>query len=388
MRGDSVSFFEDLKAYVDGELSEDRAREVAAALESDPALRAEYEGLRALSSQIQGAVREHPITGLEETLSRMQVRGKRHIPWKALGLSAAAIAVVAIAIPVLRSNFASDTLSEVAMLDSTGATTASAGEESDSFDSEGSFDDGLELTMGGPDASGLSLPDGADKKTEIRESDESDADGVRTESDDAAKALDWAVGKAQAESTDRTVEVATADSGGAEAGVEAAGAARATGVGGLGGAGFANMQLPLRLVLTVSNVEQAATALTKKLSDLKIATVPRTRRFARAAQSERIFRLELSQDALQSLQKELAKIGTVKELSADQTRRAMSLEFKQAEQERSELEERLKDATSDEEKQEIQSQLDRLDEVSSTEQAKPGSITVEIVVRLKGDDGS
>lgn len=48
----------------------------------------------------------------------------------------------------------------------------------------------------------------------------------------------------------------------------------------------------------------------------------------------------------------------------------------------------MKDATSDEEKQEIQSQLDRLDEVSSTEQAKPGSITVEIVVRLKGDDGS
>lgn len=373
-----MNFFEDLKAYIDGELGEERAKEVAAALESDPALRAEYEGLRALSSQIQGAVRQHPVAGLEETLGRMQVRGRPLIPWKAIGLSAAAIAVVAVAIPVLRSNFASDNLSEVAMLDSTGDATASAGEESDRFDSEGSFDDGFDMTMGAPLSNGSSIPN-ADGETEGRqESSGVDTSRASAESDDTAKALGWGVGEARAESTDRTVEIAAADSGGAKTGVGAGG----------GFGGLADTQLPRRLILTVSNLDQAAKTLKDRLSDLKIATIPRTRRFARAAPSERIFRLELSQDELQSLQKELAKIGTVKELTADQTRRAMSLEFKQAEHERAELEKRLKDAASDEEKQEVQSQLDRLDEVSNLERAKPGSITLEIILRLKGNDGS
>lgn len=63
---------EDLKAYLDGELSPQRMEEVRAALEADPALREELEFMRLMGFEIKRMAAEPHVTGVEGALGRLR----------------------------------------------------------------------------------------------------------------------------------------------------------------------------------------------------------------------------------------------------------------------------------------------------------------------------
>jgi len=72
---------EDMKAYVDGELSPERRSEIEAAMEQDARLRQEMEEIRVLSRLIGDCVVEIEPVGLDETVARLE-RGRgrpRHV---------------------------------------------------------------------------------------------------------------------------------------------------------------------------------------------------------------------------------------------------------------------------------------------------------------------
>lgn len=89
---------EDLKAYLDGELTPDRVAAVQKALETSPKLRLELEQLRAIRSVLRGS--ESPVVskGLQQTL--VALSRKPALPWffarPSLGLSAAALAAATV----------------------------------------------------------------------------------------------------------------------------------------------------------------------------------------------------------------------------------------------------------------------------------------------------
>ena len=64
-----MNLMEDLKAYVDGELSPERQSEVESAMEQDERLRQELEEIRVLSRLIGDCVVEAEPAGLERTRS-------------------------------------------------------------------------------------------------------------------------------------------------------------------------------------------------------------------------------------------------------------------------------------------------------------------------------
>ncbi|MBZ0214065.1 MAG: hypothetical protein K8H99_09720 [Nitrospirae bacterium] len=70
---------EDLKAYLDGELSPQRMEEVRAALEADPALREELEFMRLMGFEIKRMAAEPHVAGVEGALGRL--RGFRWPPF-------------------------------------------------------------------------------------------------------------------------------------------------------------------------------------------------------------------------------------------------------------------------------------------------------------------
>ncbi len=61
---------EDLKAFLDGELSPERAAEVQIEIDREPALREEYEFMKLLSGEIKSAVKEPQIKGLEKAMDQ------------------------------------------------------------------------------------------------------------------------------------------------------------------------------------------------------------------------------------------------------------------------------------------------------------------------------
>jgi hypothetical protein len=63
---------EDLKAFIDGELPEARAREVETAIASDPALLQEVHVMRMLGLEIKRAASEPEVTGATETLAKLR----------------------------------------------------------------------------------------------------------------------------------------------------------------------------------------------------------------------------------------------------------------------------------------------------------------------------
>lgn len=79
------SIREDLKAFVDGELSEARMEEVRAAIDSDPALQQEVEELRLLGFEIKKLASEPAVVGKERVLDKVR-RPKAHW-WDASRLS-------------------------------------------------------------------------------------------------------------------------------------------------------------------------------------------------------------------------------------------------------------------------------------------------------------
>lgn len=91
---------EDLKAYLDGELAEDRAREVESALVADPTLREEADLMKAMSETLRAMASEPSVTGAEETLAR--VRRRRRWNLAQLGTIGGSICLAVIAISVVR----------------------------------------------------------------------------------------------------------------------------------------------------------------------------------------------------------------------------------------------------------------------------------------------
>lgn len=73
-----MSLHEDLKAYLDGELSPQRADEVRAAIDADPNLRREAEQLQALSVEIRSLAGEPEVVGMERALDAIR---PKPIPW-------------------------------------------------------------------------------------------------------------------------------------------------------------------------------------------------------------------------------------------------------------------------------------------------------------------
>lgn len=63
---------EDLKAWIDGELTEDRAEQVRQAVEADPVLQQEVEYMKLLGLEIRRAAVEPPIAGRAEVISRLK----------------------------------------------------------------------------------------------------------------------------------------------------------------------------------------------------------------------------------------------------------------------------------------------------------------------------
>lgn len=96
-----MSIHNDLKAYVDGELSPGRAEEVERAVGADPVLAKEVEMLRGIGSQIKSMASEAEVVGLERTISavksRRRPRDLRAVPLLLqLGFAGVAVAFLAV----------------------------------------------------------------------------------------------------------------------------------------------------------------------------------------------------------------------------------------------------------------------------------------------------
>jgi|GEM_PF-4097583 anti-sigma factor RsiW len=89
---------EDLSLLLDGALSAERAREVEAALERDPALRLEWQRLRALSKLLQqDADQVSPANANESQLAALvQARIRRPARWKFAAAAAAVLLCVSV----------------------------------------------------------------------------------------------------------------------------------------------------------------------------------------------------------------------------------------------------------------------------------------------------
>lgn len=91
---------EDLKAYLDGELAEDRAREVESALAADPTLREEADLMKAMSETLKVMASEPTVAGAEETLAR--VRRRRRWNLSQIVVIGGSLCLALIAINVVR----------------------------------------------------------------------------------------------------------------------------------------------------------------------------------------------------------------------------------------------------------------------------------------------
>lgn len=107
---------EDLKAFLDGELAEDRAREVESALAADPTLREEADLMIAMSETLKVMAAEPTVAGAEETLAR--VRRRRRWNLGQLATIGGSICLALIAINVVRlGGGAAEAMSNLARAD-------------------------------------------------------------------------------------------------------------------------------------------------------------------------------------------------------------------------------------------------------------------------------
>ena len=122
-----MNFREDIKAYIDGELTEARAAEVRSAIDADPALREEYEFMKGLSSQIQSSAKSAPVLGYEKV--KAAVAGKRRfkVRWVEGLVAAAAVTILGVVMyPVFSQSPAASQMTVTTM-----GGGADAAEESD-----------------------------------------------------------------------------------------------------------------------------------------------------------------------------------------------------------------------------------------------------------------
>jgi hypothetical protein len=96
---------EDLKAFLDGELSPERAAEVHAAIDADPTLREEVEFMKALGFEIKKMKAEPAVQGAEKAMAGVR-RGRpswfRKNGWM-MGSALAAVMLLVIVPPMMRS---------------------------------------------------------------------------------------------------------------------------------------------------------------------------------------------------------------------------------------------------------------------------------------------
>lgn len=94
-----MSIREDIKAYIDGELSAARAEEVRQAIEADPDLMAEYTVMKEMTSSIAALVRQPQVKGAEKALDAARPKPRKR--WiEALVVTGLFAIVGAITIPM------------------------------------------------------------------------------------------------------------------------------------------------------------------------------------------------------------------------------------------------------------------------------------------------
>lgn len=95
---------EDLKAYLDGELTPERAEAVRLALLQDQDLRQEYEFMKLLTNEIRAGAKETEVRGEEATVQK--IAGSRRAPWKTFATLAFTLVGVGVLAAVLFPVFA------------------------------------------------------------------------------------------------------------------------------------------------------------------------------------------------------------------------------------------------------------------------------------------
>lgn len=137
---------EDIKAYIDGELSEARAEQVRDAIASDASLREEYEAMQSMTTSLKGIARQPVIIGAEKAMQASRVGvGKS---WKMALLTAGCLVVFAsILIPVFdKSNRPSEMMAsemkEIPM------TAGAPGEPTKSVDGGDFIDSAMPASVG------------------------------------------------------------------------------------------------------------------------------------------------------------------------------------------------------------------------------------------------
>lgn len=115
---------EDLKAYLDGELAADRAREVESALASDPTLQQEADLMKAMSETLKSMATEPEVSGAQKTLQK--VRGRRRWNLWQFGTMGGAIALAVVAVAFFRGGGGQADFARADMAETMASAPASA----------------------------------------------------------------------------------------------------------------------------------------------------------------------------------------------------------------------------------------------------------------------
>jgi len=129
---------EDLKAFVDGELTESRRLEVDAAIQADPKLAEEVRLLKLLGGEIKEIAAEAPIAGATETIAKLRKPKRSLVQFLAspFGSLSAAAAVVVCIVSVAKFPTGNNA-AEAAMSELTTSSPANIYAPSTTFDTEG-----------------------------------------------------------------------------------------------------------------------------------------------------------------------------------------------------------------------------------------------------------
>jgi hypothetical protein len=105
---------EDIKAYIDGELSPERMQEVRTALEHDPELMQEYLAMKDITQKLQSLVRQPQVKGVEQTMQKVVPR-RRFRLIEGFAVAACLLVIGAIMFPVFtKAKYAAKKSSTVA----------------------------------------------------------------------------------------------------------------------------------------------------------------------------------------------------------------------------------------------------------------------------------
>ncbi|MEQ1932848.1 MAG: DUF4349 domain-containing protein [Fimbriimonadaceae bacterium] len=117
----------DLKAFVDGELTEARAREVEAAIASDPVLQQEVHFMRSLGTELNNLKNDPEVAGAQATLDKLRKKPKADFRIPIFAASAMGIALMGLFVsPMLMNSMGSADKAESAANVAFKETTASA----------------------------------------------------------------------------------------------------------------------------------------------------------------------------------------------------------------------------------------------------------------------